>query len=154
VGSAETPPEPSRRDDAVAIPEALAKALRKIGVLVRNGRPEEAYAEYAELFASASFADTRPDEQRHALRAMLLVRDPPPRTAAVVAAHRSAVDRLGALVAATKDPRDHELLGIAHLVLDDPAAARAAFRAGLDIEVDRDSTSELSASLKRWLGAL
>ncbi len=135
--------------------EALAAVLKKIATLARNGRLDEAYREYAALYTGPAFADHRPDDQRQALRLMLLAKTAPPKnTDAVLAAYGAAVARLEALIAALKEPADYELLGVAHVLLGDLTAATAAFQAGLDRERERNPQSDLCSSLLRRLSAI
>jgi hypothetical protein len=128
--------------------EALVAALKKIMTLSKNGRSAEAYEEYAELFGSTAFAGYRVEDQRQALKLMVLAKAHP-EIEAVAVAHKAALPRLRALVDGGSDPADQELLGVAHLVLGDQKAASAAFQTGLDLERARNPQSELIASLMR-----
>jgi hypothetical protein len=135
--------------------EPLRASLKQIALLARSGRTDEAYGRYASLFESAPFADYRPDDQRQALRLMVLAKAPPDdRTEAVLGAYRAAVARLEALIAALKEPADYELLGVAYTVLDDATAAEKAIRAGLELERERNPSSDLCGNLMRRLSAL
>jgi hypothetical protein len=129
--------------------ESLVTALKKIMMLSKNGRAAEAYQEYENLFSSTAFAAYRPDEQRQALKLMVLAKSHPEGIEGVVAAHRAALVRLKALVEASAEPADQELLGVTHLFLGDEKAATAAFQAGLDVERARNPQSDLIASLMR-----
>lgn len=134
--------------------EVLVAALRKISTLSRNGRIDDAYAEYGRLFTSDAFADLSPDEQRHALRVMLQGDRPSPATPSVVEAHRAARARLDVLTTALETPGDYELLGLAHVALEDPKGASAAFSAALAIERERDPASARCAELERRMATL
>lgn len=136
--------------------EALLAALKKIMTLSKNGRAVEAYQEYASLFASDAFADYRPDEQRQALKLMVLAKTHPPDKDAVASAHRAALTRLKALVerADEPDPGDQELLGVTYAFLGDEKAASAAFQAGLDVERAKNPQSDLIATLMRRVSQL
>jgi hypothetical protein len=57
--------------------EALVAALKKIMMLSKNGRAVDAYREYENLFSSAAFANFRPDEQRQALKLMVMAKSHP-----------------------------------------------------------------------------
>jgi hypothetical protein len=133
--------------------EALRTALKKIVLLARNGKTDEAYAAYGELFGSAPFADYRPDDQRQALRLMVFPKAAPPTSAAVKSAHEVAIGRIQGLIAAVQEPADYELLGTAYLTLEDPEAANAAFRTGLERERERNATSELGERLLKRVTA-
>ncbi len=134
--------------------EVLASALKKILVLARNGRTDEAYDEYGGLYGSVPFADYRPEDQRQALRLMVLAKSPPPPTDATKAAYRKALERIDVLVAALNEPVDLELLGAAHAYLGNVEAAQDAFKRGLEIERGRNPGSDLCGNLMRRLSAI
>jgi hypothetical protein len=134
--------------------EPLILALKKIMMLSRNGRAGEAYAEYEALFSSDAFGRYRPDEQRQALKLMVLAKSHPDDALAVTAAHRVALKRLQALVETTGEPVDQELLGVTLLYLGDEKAAGRAFQAGLDSERLKNPQSDLIATLMRRVSQL
>ncbi|MEO7112531.1 MAG: hypothetical protein ABI183_18950 [Polyangiaceae bacterium] len=134
--------------------QVLVAALKKIALLSRNGRTDEAYREYATLFSSAAFSDYRPDDQRAALRLMVLAKSPPPTSDIVREAHRAALGRIDALVKSSSEPADYELLGIAHVVLEDATAAGEAFSKALSIERAKNPQSELCGNLMKRVAAL
>ncbi|MBX3200954.1 MAG: hypothetical protein KF894_22635 [Labilithrix sp.] len=136
--------------------EALVAALKKIMTLSKNGRAVEAYEEYASLFASDTFAEYGPDEQRQALKLMVLAKTHPPNKEAVTSAHRAALTRLKALVEDADEPApaDQELLGVTYVFLGDEKAASAAFQAGLDVERTKNPQSDLIATLMRRVSQL
>ena len=147
-GSSPTSPGGEKRN------EALVAALKKIMTLSKNGRAIEAYQEYASLFSSAAFAEYRIEDQRQALKLLVLAKTHPPDTAAVETAHRAALRRLEALVNQAHEPADQEMLGVAHLVLGDEKAATAAFQAGLATERARNPQSDLIATLMRRVSSI
>lgn len=134
--------------------EALIAALKKIVKLSKAGRAGEAYQEYATLFTSDTFAGYRAEEQRQALKLMVLSKAHPAEKDKVLAAHKAAITRLKALLEAAPDAADHELLGVAQLYLGDDKAARAAFEAGLEIERSKNPQSDLVQSLTRRVSQL
>lgn len=134
--------------------ETLVTSVKKILTLSKNGRADEAYREYAELFASAEFAGYPPEEQRIVLKLMVLGKPVAARNDLITEASRAALDRIKGLVETHKDPADYELLGAAHLQLQEAAAARAAFETGLGLERMRDPQSPLSEALARRLTQL
>ena len=72
----------------------LIAALKKIVSLSRSGNVDDAYREYTALFSSAAFADYRPEEQRQALKLMVLAKNhPADREAVQAAASRAAALR-------------------------------------------------------------
>jgi hypothetical protein len=113
-------PDITIRDDSERN-KALIATLKKIALLSRNGRTEEAYREYVSLFSSAAFGDYRPEDQRQALKLMVLAKSPPALTDTVREAHRAALGRIEALVKTLHDPSDSELLRATKLLLDGPA---------------------------------
>lgn len=132
----------------------LIASLKKIVSLSRSGNTDDAYREYAALFSSAAFADYRPEEQRQALKLMVLAKTPPPKNAIVVEAHRAALARLDVLTKTLGEPIDLEMLGAAHVMCDDPKAANEAFVRALEIERGRNPSSELIASLMSRVASL
>src|SRR5262249_27064398 len=89
--------------------EVLATTLKRIFNIARSGRAADAYKKFAELFSSPAFADYEPDEQREALRLMVHAKSSP-KSEPLLEAHRSALARLEALVAAKATPADYEML--------------------------------------------
>ena len=130
--------------------EALSEAVKAVIAKAKEGGLDEGYAGYKALFASPAFASYRPEDQRLALRLMVLLKGAPQvPTAAMKEAHRVAAGLLTALVSAHAEPADHELLGVCHVVLGDEASAAAVFRAGLDLERARDPQSKLCGTLMK-----
>jgi hypothetical protein len=74
---------------------------------------------------------------------------PKPPTADMVEAHGAALTALRTLVEAHREPADHELLGLCHVVLGDEASASSVFRAGLSLERERDPQSKLCGTLMK-----
>jgi hypothetical protein len=134
--------------------EALVSALKKIMMLSKNGRSAEAYEEYTNLFSSDAFAGYRQEDQRQALKLMVLAKAHPSDISSVASAHMAALPRIKALVEASSDAADQELLGVAHLFLGDQKAASVAFQTGLDAERAKNPQSELIASLMRRVSQL
>lgn len=134
--------------------EELVAAVKRIVGLSRSDL-DAAYVGYRELFSSPAFASYRPEDQRQALRLMVLAKSAPSKhTPAMIAAHRSAVPPLTELVAGFKEPADHELLGICHVVLGDEDAARAIFRTGLALEREHNAQSDLCGAFMKRISFL
>ncbi|MBX3226147.1 MAG: hypothetical protein KIT84_28760 [Labilithrix sp.] len=134
--------------------EALVGALKKIMTLSKNGRGGEAYQEYATLFGSDAFAEYKAEDQRQALRLMVLAKSHPADKDAVLAAHEAALPRIQAMLEQEKTAPDLELLGVTQLYLGDADEAAKSFQAGLDIERSRNPQSDLIASLMRRVSQL
>jgi len=130
--------------------EALSEAVKGIIARAKEGGLDAGYQGYRELFASPAFAGYRPEDQRLALRLMVLMKGAPQvPTAAMKDAHGVALGLLTGLVSAHAEPADHELLGLCHVVVGDEASAGAVFRAGLELERARDPQSKLCGTLMK-----
>jgi hypothetical protein len=129
--------------------EALVKAVKDIAAASKAGNAEAAYRGYRDLFASDSFADYRVEDQRQALRLMILAKGVPAKpTPTMEEAYLSAAACLTRIVP-LGEPADHELLGVCQVMLGDDAGASATFRAGLAIERQRDPQSTLCGALMK-----
>lgn len=131
--------------------EALVQRVKAIVALARGGDADGAYRGYKELFASPEFGTFAPEDQRQALRLMILAKKGAPHvpTPAVLEAHRAALEPLTALVGQHGEPADHELLGMAHQLVGNDESAARIFRAGLAIERERNPQSDLCGSLMK-----
>jgi hypothetical protein len=130
----------------------LIEAIKGIIVLAKEQGLDAGYHGYRELFASGAFAGYRDEDQRQALRLMVLMKGAPqPPTEAMMGAHGAALELLTKLVSTHAEPADHELLGICHVVLGDEPSAGAVFRAGLAIERERSPQSKLCGTLMKRL---
>src|SRR6478609_2454279 len=119
--------------------EELVAAVKRIVGVAKSGDLDAAYLGYRDLFSSPAFASYRPEDQRQALRLMVLAKNAPSkRTPAMLAAHESAVPPLTDLVATQKEPGDHEMLGICQVVLGHEDTAAKTFRVGLALERERN----------------
>jgi len=135
--------------------EALIQAIKNIVALGKAGKPDETYAGYRDLFASSDFRRHKPEDQRQALKLMVLAKGAPqPPTPAMIEAHRAAVVPLTELVKKHGEPSDHELLGICQVVLGNEEAASQTFRAGLAIERERNPQSDLCGALMKRVSLL
>ena len=129
--------------------EALVKSVKEIAAASKAGNTEGAYQGYRDLFASEAFASYRVEDQRQALRLMIMAKGLPAQPTPVMsAAYVSAVDCL-ARILPLGDAGDHELLGVCQLLLGDEASASTTFRAGLAIERQRDPQSKLCGALMK-----
>src|SRR5262249_21541831 len=135
--------------------EELVQSIKKIVALAKNGKLDESYAGYKDLFANPAFGKYRPEDQRQALKLMVLSKSAPRQpTPAVIEAHRAAVVPLTELVSAHSEPADHELLGICHLMLGNEESASRIFRAGLAIERERNPQSDLCGELMKRISLI
>ncbi len=104
--------------------------------------------------SSPGFAEYRADDQRQALKLLLLAKAPDGRSDAVSRAYKIALQRIQSLVDTLAEPADYEMLGVAHLQLEDKTAASAAFDIALKLERARNPQSDLCASLGRRIAQL
>ena len=120
--------------------EDLVRVIKEIVTRAKNGDPDGAYRGYQDLFASDAFAGFRAEDQRQALRLMVMMKGAPkPPTPPMVEAHRAA---------------DHELLGLCHVACGDEPSASTVFRAGLAIERERNPQSPLCGMLMKRVSML
>jgi hypothetical protein len=135
--------------------EQLVATIKKIATQARSGQVDEAHKGYRELFGSPTFMTYKPEEQRQALKLMILVKRPESKvTPSIVDAHRAAVGPLTDLVSRFGEAADHEMLGICHVLLGNLDSAAAIFKAGLQIERAKNAGSDLCGSLMTRLSAI
>jgi hypothetical protein len=142
-------PSAARRPAGRTEKEQLLGALGAIVALAKGGRVEDAYREYAALCSSPAFADQNPEEQRQALKLLVVLAVPAIPSDAMRQAHRAALDRASALVERLGDPADYELVGLCQMALNEFKASGDTFRKALELEIARNPQSELCARLKR-----
>jgi hypothetical protein len=135
--------------------EELVGAVKRIVALARGGHLDQAYTGYRDIFASPVFMKYRPEDQRQALRLMILAKNAPRTpTEPMLEAHRAAVPALTELVSVHQDPADHEMLGICHVLLGNEQGAATIFRAGLAIERERSPGSDLCGELMKRISMI
>jgi hypothetical protein len=120
-------------DPASALAQLKAAVKSAIG-LAREARWDEFYSVYGQLFANPNFGSNKAEDQRQALKLMIMTKGlPAPTTQAGIYAYQSAWYALSRLVAELRNPLDYELLGITHLRLGDEPGAKKVFQAGLEV---------------------
>ena len=135
--------------------QALVQKVKQIVAIGREGKIDESYSGYAELFASPEFVRNRPEDQRQALRLMVHAKNVPnPPTPIMLDAMRAALVPLTELVSTLGEPADHELLGLCHLALGHEQAASAIFKAGLATERQRSPGSDLCGELMKRISMI
>jgi hypothetical protein len=141
--------------DAGSTPGGVLKGAVKTAIgLAREQRWDDFFGVYAQLFAHATFAQNRPEDQRQALKLMIMTKGLPlPSSQPGVSAYQAAWYALTRLVAEHQDPHDYELLGLVHLRLSDEAGARAVFQKGLELAQVIDD-SELCGQLLKHISFL
>jgi hypothetical protein len=134
--------------------ETLVQTIKEIIAVAKSGDADGANARYATLFSSAEFAAYQPQDQRQALKLILLAKHVGERTPSLVETHRAAIGPLATLTQAHGDPGDYEMLGICQVVTGDDENASASFRAGLERERAENPDSDLCGRLMKRLSAI
>jgi len=135
--------------------ETLVQAIKALVALGKDGNMDGAYLGYRDVFVAPAFFGYRVEDQRQALRLMVMMKGAPRQpTPAMIEAHRAAIVPLKQLVEVHREPKDHELLGICHVVLGDEATASAIFKAGLTLERERNPQSDLCGALMKRVSML
>jgi hypothetical protein len=155
------PAPPPVEEDPIVIPappsvpsnkkDEFVAAIRNILALAKKGSLDEAYRAYETLFQGDDFEIARLEDQRQALKLMLNANPPTPASEAVIDAHLAAIMRLQHLVEEHHEPADYELLGLACSLIEDTDAAQRAFRAGLELEREKNASSDLAERLAKRL---
>ena len=133
--------------------QALVDSIKQIMVLAKSGDATAAHAAWSELFASADFASYRPEDQRQALKLLIMAKRTGGTPPSLLDAFRAAIPPLQELVTAHEEPSDHEMLGTCQLLTGDEAGAATTLRAGLDRERARSAESDLCGRLMKLLAA-
>jgi hypothetical protein len=134
--------------------ELLVAAVKDIVTLSRSGDAEGAFDAFKALFERPEFIDNRPEDQRQALKLLILAKRTGPKSDKLIDAHRSAIVPLTELVSKHSAPQDYEMLGICHLAIGNDEAAANLFREGLALERERDSASDLCGRLMTRVSSL
>lgn len=135
--------------------EVLLTQVKAIVAHAKRNDWDGMYDGYRALFADPTFAAYRPEDQRPALRLMILQKGAPSTpTPAMVEAHRAALGPLTELVSMLGEPADHELLGMCHVALGNEESASAIFKAGLALERERNPSSDLCGALMKRVSML
>jgi len=132
----------------------LVTTLKHIRGIIQDGHLDEAFRQYAALFSSPAFSACPAEDQRQALRLMVLGKAPPSPSEEMRAAHRAAVPALQALVVVHRDPADYEMLGMAYVGSDEPEKGSEIFKKALELERARDPGSDLCGNLMRRVSQL
>jgi hypothetical protein len=119
-----------------------------------TNRFDEAYRAFESLYASERFPTFRVEDQRQALKIMVLRTPPSPAPEAVVDAYLQAITHLQRLVESSGDAGDFEMLGLSHLVIDDTETASKMFQQGLAIEREKNPSSELCGRLMKHVSSI
>jgi hypothetical protein len=134
--------------------EVLVQAVKEIVTLDRSGDLEGSFDGYSALFTRPEFTDNRPEDQRRALKLLILAKRTGPKSDKLINAHRCAIGPLTELVSNHNEPEDHELLGICHLLVGNEEAAANMFREGLRLERERNAGSDLCGRLMTRVSSL
>ena len=113
--------------------EVLVAAVKDIVTLARSGDAEGSFDGYKALFERPEFIDNRPEDQRQALKLLVLAKHVGPKSDKLIEAHRSAIGPLTELVSLYNEPGDYEMLGVCHVRIGNADAAANMFREGLTL---------------------
>jgi hypothetical protein len=134
--------------------DALVSAVKQIMAQSRGGDVEGSYEGYAALYGSPDFSANKPEDQRQALKLLILAKRQGQPSAKLVEAHRSAIPALTELVSTVNEPEDYEMLGLCHLLIGNEEAASNMFRQGLTLERARNPASDLCGRLMTRVAAI
>ncbi|HVJ88853.1 MAG TPA: hypothetical protein VM580_03555 [Labilithrix sp.] len=134
--------------------EALVNAVKQIMAQARAGDVEGSYDGYSALYSSAEFAANKPEDQRQALKLLILAKRHGQPSQKLVEAHRAAIPTLTELVSTLNEPDDYEMLGLCHLLIGNEQAAANMFRHGLTLERARNPASDLCGRLMTRVAAI
>jgi hypothetical protein len=134
--------------------ETLVQTIKEIIAVAKTGDSDGANARYASLFSSAEFAAYRPEDQRQALKLVILAKHTGAPAPSLVETHRAALAPLATLASAHGEAADYEMLGVCQVVTGDEENASVSFRAGLDRERATDPDSDLCGRLMKRLSAI
>ncbi|MBX3186551.1 MAG: hypothetical protein KF819_06035 [Labilithrix sp.] len=148
------PPQEAAPASKVDAMEALVATLKHIQSIAKDGHVDEAYRQYAALFASQPFLMCTHEDQRRALRLMFSGKGSPSPSEEAKAAYKASLPVLQALVLAQREAGDYEMLGMAYVGLDEPEKATGIYKKALEIERERDPGSDLCGTLMRRVSEL
>lgn len=134
--------------------EALVSAVKQIVTTSRAGDVETSFDGYRDLFSAPWFSQNRPEDQRQALKLLVLAKRTGQPSEKLLAALRAAVVPLTELVSSLNEPEDLEMLGVCHLTLGNEEAASNLFRQGLTLERERNPASDLCGRLMTRVAAI
>lgn len=127
--------------------EVLVAAVKDIVTRSRSGDVEGSFDGYRELFSQPDFVESRPEDQRQALKLLVLAKRTGQPSQKLIEAYRAAIVPLTDLVSRHNEPEDFEMLGICHLMVGNEQAAANMFRHGLTLERERNPASDLCGRL-------
>jgi hypothetical protein len=130
------------------------KSVKAIMAQQRSGDTEGAFDGYGKLFAAPEFGANKPEDQRQALKLLILAKrqgNPSPR---LIEAHRAAIPALTELVSTHNEAEDYEMLGLCHLLIGNDQAASNMFRQGLQLERAKNPASDLCGRLMTRVAAI
>ena len=135
--------------------DELVAGVKQIVGQTRSGNLEGAHQGYEKLFSDPTFTELPPDNQRQALKLMVLAKRMDPKvTPAITAAFRSALGPLTELVSRHNEPADYEMLGVCHALLGNTDSAARILKEGIQIERERNAGSDLCGSMMSRLSML
>lgn len=134
--------------------EFLVASVKQIMAQVRSGDAEGSYEGYRALYSDPQFLQNKPEDQRQALKLLILAKRTGKPSEVLVEAHRAAIPALTELVSTGNEPEDYEMLGLCHLMIGNDQAASNMFREGLQLERARNAASDLCGRLMTRLSSI
>jgi hypothetical protein len=132
----------------------LVNSVKAIMAQQRSGDTEGAFDGYAKLFGAPEFGANKPEDQRQALKLLILAKRQGNPTPRLIEAHRAAIPALTELVSTHNEAEDYEMLGLCHLLIGNDQAASNMFRQGLQLERAKNPASDLCGRLMTRVAAI
>jgi hypothetical protein len=134
--------------------DEMVAAVKQIVSQARSGDVEGSYVGYKALFSQAGFVEQQPENQRQALKLLVLAKRSGPKSAALLDAIRSSLGPLTELVSRYQEPEDYEMLGVCHVLLGNEQSASGIFKEALSLERARSPQSDLCGRLMTRLSSI
>ena len=132
----------------------LVNSVKAIMAQQRAGDTEGAFDGYGTLFAAPEFGANKPEDQRQALKLLILAKRQGNPSTRLIEAHRAAIPALTELVSTHNEAEDYEMLGLCHLLIGNDQAASNMFRQGLQLERAKNPASDLCGRLMTRVAAI
>ena len=135
--------------------EAVKQTAKAAAAFARESKWDEFFGAYTWLFQFPSFEQNKPEDQRQALKLMILTKGlPPPTTQHGVAAYQAAWYVLTRLMGEHQPTMlDYLLLGLTHLRLADEPGAKKLFDTGYAMAQDAND-GDMCGEFLRYLSTI
>lgn len=132
----------------------MVAEVKRIVTMARANDADGANSGYQALFSNPGFVTLQPQDQRQALKLLVLAKRHGKQPESLIPAIRATLGPLTDLVSRYNDPEDYEMLGVSHVILGNEASASAIFKEGLQLERERSPQSDLCGRLMTRLSAI